>query len=347
MRQLSRAPARGRTTDQDRRSRHTSTQCARAVRSWPTEDLKPELVGWFGRDCSHYRRGIVDRGSHIAPNVCTELELNDRCRPPLANSDYGMAAKDDPSGSSGTDGPWLLAEGSSSVRAPFTTVGPFVSVTSRNFWRFTRPLDRAHRQEAPSDHPPCARQRRRRAFALARSRARRPAPTRCSCTPPARSGATVLVITGGVGAVPRLAGATRRCSTTAGASSPSRSGSPRPTSSASRAVLVGTVSVALVAMAIAFPLALIDGALHQRVRAGLDQVDPGLAGRPDGRGALDHLGPVGLLPDHAARRGARPLAAEATSAGSRSSTSTPTRTPPCGTPAATPPARSAPASRCR
>ena len=74
-----------------------------------------------------------------------------------------------------------------------------------------------------------------------------------------------------------------------------------------------------------------DGALHQRVRPGAAQADAGLAGRPDGRRAVDRLRAVGLLPGHAARRRARPLAAAATSAGSRSSTSTPTRTPPSGT----------------
>ena len=87
--------------------------------------------------------------------------------------------------------------------------------------------------------------------------------------------------------------------------------------------------------------------LHQRVRAGEDQGHAGLDGRPDGRRAVDRLRPLGLLPDHAARR--RPGALAAADFGwiPLFDVRAPTPTPRCPTPPATSPARSAPASRSR
>ena len=147
--------------------------------------------------------------------------------------------------------------------------------------------------------------------------------------------------------VPRLAVGADPRSATAGASSPSRPGSRRPTSLGIGAVLVGTVSVAAVAMVFAFPLALLTALfISEYAPAGI-KADADLAGRPDGRRALDHLRHVGLLPRHAPRGRVRPVAARRTSAGSRSSTSTPTRTPPSGTSRATSAARSARASPSR
>ena len=63
--------------------------------------------------------------------------------------------------------------------------------------------------------------------------------------------------------------------------------------------------VALVAMSIAFPLALLTALYISEYAPARMKLDSGLAGRPDGRGALDRLGPLGLLPDHAARGGTR------------------------------------------
>ena len=87
------------------------------------------------------------------------------------------------------------------------------------------------------------------------------------------------------------------------------------------AVLVGTISVALVAMFVAFPLALLT-ALYISEYAP-PRIKPTLVSLVDLMAAVpvDRLRPVGLLPDHAARRRARALAAASTSAGSRSSTS--------------------------
>ena len=99
---------------------------------------------------------------------------------------------------------------------------------------------------------------------------------RCSPTAPAAVGASVLVITGGVGLFLGVAGVPDAAALRAGASSPSPSGSPSQDVIGIAAVLVGTVSVALVAMFFAFPTSVADGAVHQRVRAGEDQV---LAGR--------------------------------------------------------------------
>ena len=131
--------------------------------------------------------------------------------------------------------------------------------------------------------------------------------------------------------VPRLAVGTRRCSATGGASSPSPRGSRRPTRSASRAVLVGTLSVAAVAMVIAFPLALLTALFISEYAPRRHEVDPDLAGRPDGRRPVDHLRDCGAsswscrTPPHSRCGCSR------TSAGSPSSRSSPTRTPLSGT----------------
>ena len=64
--------------------------------------------------------------------------------------------------------------------------------------------------------------------------------------------------------------------------------------------------VALVAMSVAFPLALLTALYISEYAPARIKADAGLAGRPDGGGAAHHLRSLGLLPDqpHASRAGA-------------------------------------------
>ena len=61
-------------------------------------------------------------------------------------------------------------------------------------------------------------------------------------------------------------------------------------------MLLGTLEVALVAMAVAFPLALMFALFISEYAPAGDQELAGLRGRPDGRRAEHHLRAVGVLP---------------------------------------------------
>ena len=73
-------------------------------------------------------------------------------------------------------------------------------------------------------------------------------------------------------------------------------------------MLVGTVEVALVAMVVSFPLALMFALFISDYAPQADQVLARLGGRPHGRGAEHHLRPLGVLPPAAARHQPGPLA---------------------------------------
>ena len=107
---------------------------------------------------------------------------------------------------------------------------------------------------------------------------------------------------------------------------------------------VGTIEVALIALLVGVPARAADRAVHQRVRAAA--AASALVSLVDLMAAVPSIvyGLWGVLPAPAARHLPVALAAASTSAGSRSSRSTPTRTPRCGRSRATPARRSSPAS---
>ena len=126
-----------------------------------------------------------------------------------------------------------------------------------------------------------------------------------------------------------------------------RSGSPRATCSASPRCWSAPFQVAMVAMAIAFPLALLTALYISEYAPARHQAHAGLAGRPDGRGARRSSTACGASSWSCRTPPPSRCGCTSTSAGSRSSRSTPTRTPPSGTRRATSPAPSAPASPSR